>query len=164
MKTNAARLLDKHGVHYELHEYAIDEEDLTAESVASKVGLPPEQVFKTLVVRGDRSGVCLAVVPANMELDQKALIRLTGDRKADTVALKEVLPLTGYVRGGVTALACKKNYPVYIDATAEAFDRISVSAGVRGTQLFLSPRDYIRVTGAIAGPIHRPKSSAEGCA
>src|SRR5512136_545032 len=136
MKTNAARLLDKHGIRYELHEYAFDEEDLTAESVASKVGLPPEQVFKTLVVRGDRKGVCLAVVPANTELDLKALARLTGDRRVVTVTLKEVLPLTGYVRGGVTALACKKEYPVFIDASAQAFDRISVSAGIRGTQIF----------------------------
>jgi Cys-tRNA(Pro)/Cys-tRNA(Cys) deacylase len=157
MKTNAARLLDKHQIRYELHDYAVNDEHLTAEAVASAVGLPPEQVFKTLVVRGDREGVCLAVVPANAELDLKALARLTGDRKIDPVPLKEVQPLTGYIRGGVTALACKKDYPVYLDSSAEAFARISVSAGVRGTQIFLSPGDYARVTKATLGLIHKPK-------
>ncbi len=148
-----------HEVRYELHDYAVSDADLSAESVALKVGLPAEQVFKTLVVRGDRHGVCLAVVPGNAELDLKALARVTGDRKIDTVALKELQPLTGYIRGGVTALACKKDYPVYLDASAEAFDKISVSAGVRGTQIFLSPRDYIRITRASVAPIHKPKAS-----
>lgn len=157
MKTNAARLLDKHDIRYELQDYEASGEHLTAEAVAFKVGLPPEQVFKTLVVRGDRNGVCLAVVPANSELDLKALARLTGDRKINPVALKEVQPLTGYVRGGVSALACKKDYPVYLDASAEAFSLISVSAGIRGTQIFLSPRDYIQVTKATLGLIHKPK-------
>ena len=153
MKTNAARILDGLGVHYELREYEVDEEDLSAESVARKVALPPEQVFKTLVVRGDRNGVCLAVVPAGMQLDLKALARLTGDRKVDTVPLKEVQPLTGYIRGGVTALGCKKDYPVYADETIELFDLISVSAGVRGTQILLAPGDYLRATRAKPGPI-----------
>jgi Cys-tRNA(Pro)/Cys-tRNA(Cys) deacylase len=157
MKTNAARILDQHGIPYELHDYTARDEDFTAEAVAQAVGLPPEQVFKTLVVRGDRNGVCLAVVPANTEIDFKALARLTGDRKVDTVALKEVQPLTGYIRGGVTAIACKKDYPVYLDASAEAFAEISVSAGVRGTQIFLSPVDYIRVTKATIGNIHKAK-------
>src|SRR4051812_42734655 len=105
MKTNAARLLDTLGITYELRDYEIDEEDLSAESVAKKVGMPPEQVFKTLVARGDRQGVCFAVVPGDAVLDLKALARLSGDRKVETVALKEVQPLTGYIRGGVTALA-----------------------------------------------------------
>ena len=109
MKTNAARLLDSLGIPYELRDYEVDPQDLAAESVARKIGLPPEQVFKTLVARGDRTGVLLAVVPGDMELDLKALARLSGDRKAEVVSLKEVQPLTGYVRGGVTALAGKKD-------------------------------------------------------
>src|SRR5947209_14016120 len=125
-KTNAARFLDSLGIAYELREYEVDPDDLAAETVARKVGLPPEQVFKTLVARGDKHGVCLAVVPGNRELDLKALARATGDKKIDTVPLKEVDPLTGYVRGGVTALACKKPYPVYLDETAQLFEVISI--------------------------------------
>lgn len=157
MKTNAARILDALGVRYELREYEVDPEHLEAEVVAEKVGLPAEQVFKTLVARGDRNGVCLAVVPGNMQLDLKALAKLSGDRKVDTVPLKEVQGLTGYIRGGVTALACKKDYPVYLDETAELFDVISVSAGVRGTQIFLAPGDYARAVKARVGAIAREK-------
>jgi len=153
VKTNAARILEGLGIRYELRDYAVDEEDLSAENVARKVGLPPEQVFKTLVARGDRTGVLLAVVAANAQLDLKALARLTGDRKADTVPLKEVQPLTGYVRGGVTALACKKDYPVFADETIELFEVVSVSAGVRGTQIVLAPADFLRATRARVGPI-----------
>jgi Cys-tRNA(Pro)/Cys-tRNA(Cys) deacylase len=153
MKTNAARALDELKIPYELREYQMDLEDLSAESVARKIGLDLEQVFKTLVVRGERAGVCLAVVPANAELDMKALAKLAGDRKMELVPLKEVQPLTGYVRGGVTALACKKDYPVYIDETAILFERISVSAGLRGTQILLNPEDYIRAVHALAGEI-----------
>ena len=148
-KTNAIRILDRLGIHYELCHYEVDPEDLSAETVARKVGLPPEQVFKTLVARGDRCGVCLAVIPASGVLNLKALAAASGDRKAETVPLKEVQPVTGYVRGGVTALACKKAYPVYVDETIELFDVISVSAGVRGTQVFLSPADYLRATSAV---------------
>jgi len=128
-------------------------DDLSAETVARKIGLDPQQVFKTLVVRGERTSVSLAVVPANAELDLKALAKLAGDRKMELVPLKEVQPLTGYVRGGVTALACKKAYPVYLDETAILFDRISVSAGVRGTQILLNPEHYIEAVHALAGPI-----------
>jgi Cys-tRNA(Pro)/Cys-tRNA(Cys) deacylase len=156
-KTNAVRLLDSLGVAYELREYEVDPDDLAAESVARKVGMPPEQVFKTLVARGDRNGVCLAVVPGDVSLDLKALARATGDKKVDTVPLKEVEPLTGYVRGGVTALACKKAYPVYLDETAELFDVISVSAGVRGMQVVLNPGDYLKVTGATVAGIAKAK-------
>jgi Cys-tRNA(Pro)/Cys-tRNA(Cys) deacylase len=156
VKTNAARILDGLGIRYELRDYAVDEEDLSAETVARKVGLPPEQVFKTLVARGDRTGVLLAAVPGNAQLDLKALARVAGDRKADTVPLKEVQPLTGYVRGGVTALACKKDYPVFADETIELFEVVSVSAGVRGTQIVLAPADYLRATRARVGPIAKP--------
>jgi Cys-tRNA(Pro)/Cys-tRNA(Cys) deacylase len=156
VKTNAARILDGLGIRYELRDYAVDEEDLSAETVARKVGLPAEQVFKTLVARGDRTGVLLAAVPGNAQLDLKALARVAGDRKADTVPLKEVQPLTGYVRGGVTALACKKDYPVFADETIELFEVVSVSAGVRGTQIVLAPADYLRATRARVGPIAKP--------
>ena len=157
MKTNAARLLDALGIAYEVRTYEVDPDDLTAEAVARKVGMPPEQVFKTLVARGDRNGVCFAVVPGDRQLDLKALAQLTGDKKIDTVPLKEVQPLTGYIRGGVTALAAKKSYPVFVDETMELFDVISVSAGMRGAQLLLSPADYIRATSAKPGSISRVK-------
>ena len=158
MKTNAVRLLDTLGIRYELREYEVDPEALDAETVARKIGLQPEQVFKTLVVRGDRHGVCLAVVPGDAELDEKALARLTGDRKAEVVPLKEVQPLTGYIRGGVTALASKREYPVFVDETAELFDVISISAGVRGTQILLAPADYLKATRGVTGPIARSKA------
>lgn len=157
MKTNAARLLDTLGITYELRDYEVDENDLTAETVARKVGMPAEQVFKTLVCRGDKHGVCLAVVPGDQELDLKALARLSSNRSIDTVALKEVQPLTGYIRGGVTALAGKKDYPVFVDETLELFDTVSVSAGVRGTQIILAPADYVRAVKATLGPIARPR-------
>ena len=157
MKTNAARLLDAQGIAYEVREYEVDPDDLMAESVAKKIGLPAEQVFKTLVARGDKNGICFAVVPGDQQLDLKALAHLTGDKKIDTVPLKEVQPLTGYIRGGVTALAAKKNYPVFADETIELFDVVSVSAGIRGAQLLLAPADYLRVTGAKVGAIAKEK-------
>lgn len=153
MKTNAIRLLDSLAIPYEIREYEVDVDDLTAPSVAAKVGLPAEQVFKTLVARGDKHGVCFAVVPGDQQLDLKGLAQLTGDKKIETVALKEVQPLTGYIRGGVTALAAKKSYPVFADETIELFDVISVSAGLRGAQIILAPADYLRATGAKVGPI-----------
>lgn len=148
MKTNAVRILDKLGIRYELREYDVDPDDLTAQTVAAKIDFPLDQVWKTLVVRGDRNGVCFAVLPGSAELDLKALARATGDRKVETVALKEVQPLTGYIRGGVTALGAKKAYPVFVDETVELFDRISISAGVRGTQVQLAPADYLRAVNA----------------
>ena len=155
MKTNAVRLLDTLGVRYELRTYEVEPEALDAVTVAGKIGLPPEQVFKTLVARGDRNGVCIAVVPADAELDEKALARLTGDRKVEMVPLKEVQPLTGYIRGGVTALACKRNYPVFVDETAQLFDLIAISAGVRGTQILMAPSDYLSSVRGALGPITR---------
>jgi Cys-tRNA(Pro)/Cys-tRNA(Cys) deacylase len=155
MKTNAMRLLDTLGICYEIRQYEVDPDDLKAERVAESIGLPPEQVFKTLVARGDRHGVLMALVPANAEIDFKALARLSGDRTVELVSLKEVQPLTGYIRGGVTALACKRDYPVYADEQIQLFDMISVSAGVRGTQMLLAPNDYLRATKATLGPISR---------
>src|SRR6516165_11154075 len=153
MKTNAVRLLDEKGIPYELRAYEVDLDDLTAETVAAKIGMPAEQVFKTLVARGDRHGVCFAVVPGNCRLDLKALAKLTGDRKVETVPLKEVQPLTGYVRGGVTVPGAKKSYPVYVDEMIELFEVVSVSAGMRGLQILLAPGDYVRATGARLGSI-----------
>jgi Cys-tRNA(Pro)/Cys-tRNA(Cys) deacylase len=157
MKTNAARILDALGIHYELRDYDPGDEHLTAEEVAQRVSLPPEQVFKTLVVRGDRHGVAIAVIAATSELDPKALARMTGDRKVEPVALKEVTPLTGYVRGGVTALARKKDYPVWVDATMTLHEQVAVSAGVRGTQIVLGPGDYLRATKGKTGDIARSR-------
>ena len=156
-KTNAVRALDKLGIAYRLAEYQVDDSDLSAETVAAKVGMPPEQVWKTLVARGDRNGVCLAVVAGNQTLDLKTLARLSGNRKVNTVALKEVQPLTGYVRGGVTALACKKDYPVYVDELVQLWDEIAVSAGMRGMQIILAPADYVRAVAATVGPIAKDK-------
>jgi Cys-tRNA(Pro)/Cys-tRNA(Cys) deacylase len=156
-KTNAVRLLERLGVPFELRVYEVDPDDLAAETVARKIGMPAEQVFKTLVARGDKHGVCLAIVPGNCALDLKALAKATGDKKIDTVPLKEVEPLTGYIRGGVTALACKKPYPVYLDETAQLFDVISISAGIRGLQILITPDAYIRVVDARVAPIAKDK-------
>src|ERR1700758_5116425 len=128
MKTNAARLLDTLGIAYELREYEVDPEDLAAETVAAKIGLPPAQVFKTLVARGDRNGIVMAVIPGDQELNLKALAAVAGERKVQLVPVKELQALTGYIRGGVTALAAKRDYPVFIDETIELFDVVSISA------------------------------------
>ncbi len=155
MKTNAVRILESLEIAYELLEYEVDPDDLTAETVARKVGLPPEQTFKTLLVRGDRRGLLFAVVPGSLELDLKAMAKASGDKQVTMVPLKEVQPLTGYIRGGVTALAAKKDYPVIADETIELFDVVSVSAGVRGTQILLAPADYLRATKAVVAAIAR---------
>ncbi len=148
MKTNGARFLENLGIAFELREYEVDPEDLSATTVAKKIGMPAEQVFKTLLTTGG-PGVCVfAVIPGNEELDFKKLARAAGLRKAEMVPLKDVRPLTGYVRGGVTVFGAKKPFPVFVDETAILFDRISVSAGTRGTQLVLSPEDYLRAAEA----------------
>jgi len=149
VKTNAARILDREGVHYELREYDVDESDLSAPHVAEAIGMPPEQVFKTLVARGDRTGVLMACIPANTELDLKALAAASGNKKVELVHLKEVLGLTGYIRGGVSPVGAKKEYPVYIDETVDWFAVIALSAGIRGCQMVLAPEDLVRVTGAV---------------
>ena len=147
-KTNAARLLDQLGVGYELREYEVDPDDLAAESVAAKVGLPAGQLFKTLVAHGDRHGVCMAVIPGNTELILKALASASGNSKIQLAALKDLQRLTGYIRGGVTALAAKKEYPVFADESIRRYETISISAGIRGLQILLTPEDYLRVTKA----------------
>ena len=155
MKTNAARSLDSLNIHYELLTYEVDLSDLSATSTAQKLGLAADQVFKTLVVEGDLTGVMLAVIPGSSQLDLKAIASASNNRKVETVALNRVQPLTGYVRGGVTALACKKAYPTFLDEWAQVYERIAVSAGSRGQMLFLESSDYIRVTNAVVAAIAR---------
>ena len=153
MKTNAARLLDQQQVEYGCLTYDVDPDDLAAERTAEKLGLEASQVFKTLVVRCDRTGICFAVIPANTQLDLKALAKLSNNRKASPVAMKELQALTGYIRGGVTALASKKSYPVYVHETILDFERIAVSAGKRGLMLFLAPQDYLNAAKGVVGPL-----------
>ena len=149
MKTNGARFLETLGIPFELREYEVDPDDLTAISVAKKIGMPPEQVFKTLLVTGGPDIYRFAVVPGDAELDFKKLARAAGLRKAEMAPLKDFQPLTGYIRGGVTLFGARKPYPVYVDETAILFDQISVSAGARGTQLILCPADYLRAAQAL---------------
>ena len=157
-KTNAARLLDQMGIRYEVREYEVDPDDLAAETVAAKIGLPPEQVFKTLVARGDRNGVCMAVIPGDRELNLKALAAAAGERKIQLVPVKELQTLTGYIRGGVTAFAAKHDFPVYVDETIELFDVVSISAGVRGLQILIAPADYLRATKGAIAALGQPKA------
>jgi len=160
-KTNAARLLDQLGIRYELHAYEVDENDFAAETVAAKIGLPAGQVFKTLVARPssskDRSGIVMAVVPGDQELDLKALARAAGEKSIQLVPVKELQALTGYIRGGVTALAARHDYPVFVDETIELFDVVSISAGMRGLQILLAPADYLRATRGTIAPLGQPK-------
>jgi Cys-tRNA(Pro)/Cys-tRNA(Cys) deacylase len=144
MKTNGARFLESLGIAFELREYEVDPNDLTAVTVAKKIGMPAEQVFKTLITTDGRGAHLFAAIPGDAELDFKKLARAAGLRRAEMVPLKEVQPLTGYIRGGVTIFGARKSFPVWVDETALLFDRISVSAGTRGTQLILAPDDYLR--------------------
>ncbi len=147
-KTNAARLLDGLKISYELRPYEVDPDDLTAISVAKKIGMPPEQVFKTLLAHTNAGEHVFAVIPGDAELDLKKLAHAAGAKKAELASLKEVEPLTGYIRGGVTVMAAKKPFPAFADETIELFDAISVSAGQRGLQLILSPADYLKASEA----------------
>ena len=148
MKTNGARFLELLGIAFELRAYEVDPEDLTAITAAKKIGLPAEQVFKTLITTDGRGAYVFAIIPGDAELDFKKLARAAGLRRAEMVPLKDVQPLTGYVRGCVTVFGAKKAFPVWVDKTALLFERISVSAGTRGTQLILSPDDYLRAARA----------------
>jgi Cys-tRNA(Pro)/Cys-tRNA(Cys) deacylase len=143
-KTNAARYLDNLKITYKLVEYEVDESDLSAESVARKVNLPLEQVFKTLVARGDKTGVLMACLPGNMELDLKAMAAVSGNKNVEMVHVGEIQPLTGYIRGGVSPIGTKKPYPIFLDESAMRFALISISAGARGSQIFISPGDFMK--------------------
>lgn len=162
MKTNGARFLESLGIPFELREYEVDPEDLSAISVAKKVGMPPEQVFKTLLTTGGLGTFVFAVIPGDAELDLKKLARAAGLRKAEMVSLKEVQPLTGYIRGGVTVFGAKKAYPVYVDETVILFEQISVSAGTRGTQLILKPEDYLKAAEALNVPVATADLTKDG--
>ncbi|MDD4600661.1 MAG: Cys-tRNA(Pro) deacylase, partial [Negativicutes bacterium] len=140
-KTNAARILDNLAITYELREYKVDESDLGAENVAQKVNMPLHQVFKTLVARGDKTGVLLACIPGAAELNLKALAQVSANKKVEMVPLKEVLGLTGYIRGGVSPLGTKKRYPVFLDESCLEYQTIAVSAGIRGCQIIIDPKD-----------------------
>lgn len=153
MKTNGARFLENLGIPFQLREYEVDPEDLSAIAVAQKIDMPAEQVFKTLLTTGGPNIFVFAVIPGDAELDFKKLARAAGLRKAEMVSLKDVQPLTGYIRGGVTVFGAKKPFPVFLDETAILFDKISVSAGARGTQLILSPDDYLRAAQALEAPV-----------
>ena len=150
-KTNAARKLDDLKINYRLVEYPVDEEHLDAVHVAAEVGMPAAQVFKTLCVRGDKNGVMFAVIPG--ELDLKALAKVSGNKRAELVHLKEVLPLTGYIRGGCSPLGAKKNYPVYMDATSNNWPEIAISAGQRGMQIIAAPSDLQKAANAVVADL-----------
>ena len=154
-KTNAARILDNMKIHYAIKEYEVDLEDLSAVHVAASTGMDVRMVFKTLVCRGDKTGILMACIPGDGELDFKALAKLSGDKSVEMVALKEVLGLTGYVRGGCSPLGAKKNYPVFLDESCNQHPIIAISAGIRGQQLLLTPDDLQRAVKATVGKIVR---------
>ena len=158
MKTNAARILEGLSIAYTLQEYEVDPEDLSAINVARKIGLPVEQVFKTLLILTGPDQYAFAVIPGNAELDFKKLAPAPRARKTEMVSLKDVQPLTGYIRGGVTVFGAKKDFPVFADETIELFDLISVSAGQRGVQILLSPQDYLRAARATVADLTKEQA------
>lgn len=147
-KTNAARLLDAKGISYDLTEYEVDENDLSATTLAKKIGQDVEQIFKTLVLRGDKTGVFVCVIPGNAEVDLKKAAKVSGNKNCAMVQQKELLGLTGYIRGGCSPLGMKKPYPIYIHETCQLFDQIYISAGQRGLQIKLNPEDLIKMVDA----------------
>ncbi len=151
MKTRAAQILDSLSIRYEIKEFK--EESLNTEEVAEKLHIPLNQVFKTLVVRGDRNGVMEVCLPGTHELNLKSLARLSGDKKVELVEVDDVFRLTGYLRGGCSPLGGKKKYPVYMDQSARQHTFISVSAGMRGMQIIMDPADLIRATDAVVGEL-----------
>lgn len=152
-KTNAARLLDKAGIAYDLIPYTVDENNLAAEHVAHELGENIEQVFKTLVLRGDRTGIFVCVVPGHTEVNLKRAAKISGNKSAEMIAMKELLPTTGYIRGGCSPIGLKKPFPIFIHHTSTDFDYIYISAGVRGLQIKISPTDLIAYTHATLGDI-----------
>ncbi|WP_037325455.1 Cys-tRNA(Pro) deacylase [Anaerovibrio sp. RM50] len=154
-KTNAARILDNLKISYDIKTYEVDLDDLSAIHVAASTGMDVKMVFKTLVCRGDKNGILMACIPGDGELDFKALAKVSGNKSVEMVALKEVLGLTGYVRGGCSPLGAKKNYPVYLDESANNFEAIAISAGIRGQQLILSPNDLVKAVDATVAKLIR---------
>lgn len=148
-KTNAVRILDAKKINYSLHTYEVDEENLDAVTVANKINAEPESVFKTLVARGDKNGINVFCIPGNMELDLKKSASISGNKKIEMIKVKEITDLTGYIRGGCSPIGMKKEYPTYIDETCNLFDEIYISAGVRGTQIKISPNDLKELINAV---------------
>ncbi|MCQ4934941.1 MULTISPECIES: Cys-tRNA(Pro) deacylase [Anaerotignum] len=158
VKTNVMRLLETAGISYRTAEYEYDENNLSGLNAAEKIGIPAEQVFKTLVTRGDKTGILVFCVPVNMELDLKKAASVSGNKKIEMTHVKELLALTGYIRGGCSPVGMKKKYPTYIDETAILFDEIAVSAGIRGEQVILKPDDLIGFVEGIEGDITKELS------
>ncbi|AMJ40283.1 Cys-tRNA(Pro) deacylase [Anaerotignum propionicum] len=158
VKTNVMRLLETAGISYRTAEYEYDENNLSGLNAAEKIGIPAEQVFKTLVTRGDKTGILVFCVPVNMELDLKKAAAVSGNKKLEMTHVKELLALTGYIRGGCSPVGMKKKYPTYIDETAILFDEIAVSAGVRGEQVILKPDDLIAFVEGIEADITKELS------
>ncbi len=153
IKTNAARLLDAAGIHYELIPYEYTEDDLSAQHVAAQLGEDIDQVFKTLVLRGDRTGCFVCVIPGDFEVDLKVAARISGNKSCEMLHLKELLPTTGYIRGGCSPIGMKKPFPTFIHESALLYDYIYISAGQRGLQLKLDPRDLVNYIDAGIYPI-----------
>lgn len=152
-KTNAARILDSKKINYELVPYTVDESDLAATHVAAELGEDIAQVFKTLVLRGDRNGLLVCVIPGDKEVDLKKAAKLSGNKKVEMIAMKELLPLTGYIRGGCCPIGMKKPFPTWIHSTCMDFPFIYISAGVRGVQLKIAPQDLLDVTGSVVADL-----------
>jgi Cys-tRNA(Pro)/Cys-tRNA(Cys) deacylase len=158
VKTNVMRLLDTAGISYRISEYEYDENNLSGMDAAEKIGIPPEQVFKTLVTRGDKAGIMVFCIPVDMELDLKKAAAVSGNKKLEMTHVKELLALTGYIRGGCSPVGMKKRYPTYIDETAILFDEIAVSAGIRGEQVILCPDALIAYIEATEADITKEHS------
>lgn len=152
-KTNAARLLDKAGIRYKLNAYTVDENDLSAVHVAGEMGVRPDELYKTLVLRGDRNGIFVCVVPGDCEVDLKKAARISGNKKAEMLHVKELLPLTGYIRGGCSPIGMKKHYPTFVDAHISEHDTVYVSAGVRGLQIVIAPDALVGYLDAVTGDL-----------
>lgn len=148
-KTNAARILDKNKIAYELVEYPVDKEDLSAQNAAAKIGQNIKQVFKTLVIKGDKTGIFTAVIPGDEEIDLKKAALVSSNKSAELIAVKDIMKITGYIRGGCSPLGMKKDYPVFIHESCKNFDFIYISAGVRGMQIKISPADLAAAAGAV---------------
>ena len=152
-KTNAARLLDKAKITYELIPYEVDENDLAATHVAAQLGENIEQVFKTLILHGDRNGYFVCVIPGDHEVDLKLAAKASGNKKADLIPMKELLPVTGYIRGGCSPIGMKKEFPTFIHESCLQFEYIYISAGVRGVQIRIDPKDLVRYVRATVIPL-----------
>jgi ybaK/ebsC protein len=148
-KTNAVRILEANKIQHTTHEYEVDESDLSGETVAKKIGIDPDTVFKTLVASGDKTGINVFCIPVSTELNLKKAASVSGNKSIEMIKVKELLPLTGYIRGGCTPIGMKKQFPAFIDETAQIFEKIYISAGMRGMQVCLDPGDLAKVTGAV---------------